>query len=302
MPVPTFDQLMLPLLRLAADGDEHATREVVQTLADFLHLSDAERTELLPSGVRRKFDDRVQWAKNYLRQARLLERTGRGKFRITRRGIRVLNENPSHIDTAYLKQFPEFEAYLLEARLRRNNDYELLSHKSPRALIESSYENLRVDLADDLLNTVMAASPEFFERLVIDLLLALGYGDTKESGYVLGRSGDGGVDGYIQEDKLGLNRIYVQAKRYAKDSPVGRPAIQGFVGSLLGIGANRGVFLTTSRFSRDALEYATSVQNVKIILIDGKQLTQLMIDHDVGVSAEKTYVVKRINTDYFDTD
>lgn len=302
MPVPTFDMLMLPLLRLAADGQEHSTREAVQLLADFLHLTQAEREELLPSGRRRRFDDRVGWARAYLRKARLLETTGRGSFRITRRGLQVLRDDPDRIDTDYLKRFPEFEAFLMESRLRRSGDYELLSQQTPRILMETSHENLRIDLAEDLLDYVLSSSPAFFERLVIDLLTAMGYGGPSAAGYTLGRSGDGGVDGYVQEDKLGLDKIYVQAKRWARNSVVGRPAIQAFVGSLMGLSAARGVFITTSRFSREALEYATSIQHVKIILVDGKQLTQLMIDHDVGVSVERTYVIKSIDTDYFDVD
>jgi len=297
--LPTFDQLMLPLLRLSADGEAHTLREAVTVLADYLRLSGPERDATLASG-RRQFDDRVRGAVTYLRKALLLQRTGRGMFKITQRGLWVLSQSPAHIDTAYLKQFPEFEAYLIEARTRRDRDFDLLNRQTPRAQIDTSYENLRVDLAEDLLEKILGASPEFFEQLVIDLLLAMGYGGDDKTGYVLGRSGDGGVDGYIQEDKLGLDKIYVQAKRYARANAVGRPLVQAFVGSLMGLGAARGVFLTTSRFSDEALGYANDVKHAKIILIDGKRLTQLMIDHNVGVNVEKTYVIKAVDTDYFD--
>jgi len=299
MTLPTYDELTLPLLRLSADGEEHSIREAVELLGDYLRLNVEQREALLPSG-RRQFDDRVRWAATYLRKALLLQSTGRGTFQITQRGLWVLSQAPAQIDTAYLKQFPEFEAFLLEARTRRNQDFDLLSRQTPRSVIDTSYENLRVDLAEDLLDYVLASSAEFFEHLVVDLLLAMGYGGVDKTGYVLGRSRDGGVDGYIQEDKLGLDKIYVQAKRYARDNAVGRPAIQAFVGSLMGLGAARGVFLTTSRFTDEALGYASDVKHAKIILIDGKRLTELMIDHNVGVSVEKTYIIKAVDTDYFD--
>lgn len=299
MTLPTYDELTLPLLRLSADGEEHSIREAVELLGDYLRLNVEQREALLPSG-RRQFDDRVRWAATYLRKALLLQSTGRGTFQITQRGLWVLSQAPAQIDTAYLKQFPEFEAFLLEARTRRNQDFDLLSRQTPRSVIDTSYENLRVDLAEDLLDYVLASSAEFFEHLVVDLLLAMGYGGVDKTGYVLGRSRDGGVDGYIQEDKLGLDKIYVQAKRYARENAVGRPAIQAFVGSLMGLGAARGVFLTTSRFTDEALGYASDVKHAKIILIDGKRLTELMIDHNVGVSVEKTYIIKAVDTDYFD--
>jgi len=299
--VPTFDKLMLPLLRYTADGEAHTVREVIAVLADHLQLTDRERDEMLPSGSKRRFDDRVQWAKTYLTKANLLERTGRGTFKITERGLRVLEHDPAYIDTEFLKQFPEFEAFLLETRLKRNRDYELLSLQTPRVLMHTAYENMQIDLTEELLDCVLTASPAFFERLVIDLLLAMGYGGThKATAKTLGRSGDGGIDGVIQEDKLGLDKIYVQAKRWARDNAVGRPVVQAFIGSLMGVGANRGVLMTTSRFSEEAIDYTRSVRDMKVILIDGKRLAELMIEHDVGVNVEKAYVIKRIDTDYFD--
>lgn len=290
---------MLPLLQFAGDNQEHHISDAVDVLADYLHLTQEERGELLPSGSRKRFDDRVQWAKTYLQKAMLLQSTGRGRFQITERGLKVLNANPDSVDRTYLKQFPEFQAFITPAPGK--DDYFVESVETPRVLIHSMYQNLLVDLAEELLDYVLSSSPAFFEKLVIDLLLAMGYGSTLENpGKQLGRSGDGGVDGYIQEDKLGLDMIYIQAKRWARDNVVGRPVIQGFVGSLMGAGAQKGVFITTSRFTREAVDYAHSIQNLKIILIDGSQLTQLMIEHDVGVSVEKVYVIKRVDSDYFE--
>ncbi len=301
--LPTFDQVMLPLLQLTGDGAEHHIGEAVQALAEYLGLSEAQINALLPSGQRRKFDDRVQWAKTYLKKAGLLQSTGRGVFQITRRGLEVLQSDPTYIDRAFLKQFPEFQAFISPTPSTPDADLFIDSVETPRVLMHATYQNLLVDLAEDLLDYVLASSPAFFERLVIDLLVAMGYGSSLEqAGQTIGKSGDGGLDGYIKEDKLGLDMIYVQAKRYARDNVVGRPVIQGFVGSLMGAGASKGVFMTTSRFSREAIEYAKSIQNLKIILIDGQQLTQLMIEHDVGVSVENVYVIKRVDGDYFDVD
>lgn len=297
--LPTFDRLMLPLLQFAADGEEHHISQAVEALAEYMNLAPEQLQERLPSGTRRRFDDRVQWAKTYLKKALLIQSTGRGVFKITQRGLDVLHSDPPHIDRVYLKRFPEFRAFINPAK----DTLDTLSVETPRVLMHATYQNLLTDLAEDLLDSVLGSSPAFFERLVIDLLLAMGYGSSVEdAGKTIGKSGDGGLDGYIQEDKLGMNRLYIQAKRYARDNAVGRPAIQGFVGSLMGVGANRGVFITTSRFSREAIEYARSMQHVKLILIDGQQLTNLMIEHNVGVRVETTYIIKQVDNDYFDSD
>ncbi len=302
MPIPTYDKVMPPLLQFAGDGQEHSVSEAVEILGEFFHLTEQERSELVPNGTKSRFYDRVTWAKTYLKKAGLIAATGRGLFRITPRGEQVLDENPTHIDRTYLKQFPEFLEFITPSE-ERDPDFYLDHIETPRMIMYATYQNMLIDLAEDLLDYVLSSSPTFFERLVIDLLLAMGYGSSLEAaGKHLGKSGDGGLDGYIQEDKLGLDTIYVQAKRYSRENSVGRPAVQGFVGSLMGAGANKGVFITTSRFSREAVEYARSMQNLKIILIDGQQLTQLMIEHDVGVSVEKTYIIKRIDSDYFDID
>jgi restriction system protein len=305
MPVPTYDQLMFPLLQFAGDRKEHHIREAIEALANYLDLSEDERSELLPSGKQRKLDNRVQWAKVYIKKARLVESTGRGLFRITDRGISVLNGGVENLDNEYLKHFPEFVDFITPTRSSDDftpEDLPLIDHsKTPKELIDSVFQGIRVELADELLEYVLAASPVFFEKLVVDLLVGMGYGSTLETaGRRIGRTGDGGLDGYIQEDKLGLDMIYLQAKRWAPDNVVGRPEVQGFAGSLIGAGATKGVFLTTSRFSQQARDYAQAIPNMKIILIDGQQLAQLMIEHDVGVSVEKHYIVKKVDSDYFD--
>jgi restriction system protein len=290
-------------LQFAGDGQEHHISEAVEVLAGYLQLSEDQVSELLASGKRRKFDDRVRWAKTYLQKANLLESTGRGTFRITRRGLEVLKDDPTFINRAFLKQYPEFQEFITPAQIDKGDQPFMEMVETPRALMHTMYENLRIDLAEELLDYILSASPAFFERLVIDLLVAMGYGGTLTgAGKVTKRSGDSGIDGIIQQDKLGLETIYVQAKRYARDNVVGRPAVQAFVGSLTGVGAKKGVFITTSRFSREAVEYAQNVQHQKVILIDGQQLTQLMIDHDVGVSVEQVYVIKHVDSDYFDVE
>jgi restriction system protein len=311
MAVPTYDKLMLSLLQYASDGQPHHIREAITALADVLHLSPEDREEMLPKSNKYKFDDRVQWANTYLKKAGLLQSAGRGYLEITDRGLQVLRTNPPFLDRNFLRQFPEFEefqrvkppAIVIEFGTAVASVIPpSIAEQTPEELIQTVHSDLNQRLADELLEVILSSSPAFFEQLVVDLLVAMGYGGSLGTGERLGRSGDGGVDGYIYEDKLGLNIIYVQAKRYSVDNIVGRPALQGFAGSLMGERASKGVFITTSSFSKQALEYAYNVPNVKIIPIDGQQLTQLMIEHNVGVSVQQAYVVKKVDRDYFDVD
>jgi restriction system protein len=296
--IPTYDQLMLPLLQLAADGNVHTLRDSVDALADSMQLTADQRDSLLPSGKRTRLEDRLNWAKTYLIQAGLLRRMGWGKFQITRRGLEVLAQNPPLINRRYLMQFSEFRLVNQSSSLP-DSETVLTTQMTPQDLIQMAYLGIQQDLADDLMSEIMRASPAFFERLVIDLLLAMGYGGSrKNAAQALGRSGDGGIDGIIRQDKLGLDAIYVQAKRW--ENPVGRPDIQGFVGSLIGAGGKKGVFITTSRFTQAAITYAESITETKIILIDGAQLTQLMMEYGVGIVAERVYTIGTIDRDYFD--
>ena len=301
--VPTYDQLTLPLLQMAMDGRVHTLREAAEVITAQMGLTDAQRAELLPSGKRTRFDDRLNWAKTYLTQAGLLVRVGWGKFRITALGLEVLADAPAVINRRYLMQFPAFRA--AQTRPPTNDPAPYADDlpdatMTPNDLMQAAHAGLQQDLADDLLEIVLQASPAFFEHLVIDLLLAMGYGGSHaDAAQALGQSGDGGIDGLIQEDKLGLDTIYVQAKRWAVDRPVGRPDIQGFVGSLMGMGGKKGVFMTTSRFTQAALDYAAGITETKVILIDGARLTHLMMEHGVGVVTEKVYVVQMVDRDYF---
>ncbi len=305
MPVPTYDKFMLPLLRLAGDGKEHHIRDAIIRLADEFQLSEAERAEMLPSGKKSTVDDRVQWANTYLKKAGLLRSVKRGVFQITDEGRNVLVSNPSLIDRDYLMRFQsfvEFQTPVSSEHLPRTiKSTKEGTDQTPQEQLQNSYQRLRDELAQELLEQIATCSPSFFERLVVDLLLAMGYGGAIEgAGRIVGRSGDGGIDGIISEDKLGFDVIYVQAKRWDTDSVVGRPTVQAFAGSLIGQGVTKGTLITTSRFSRDAVEFAETTKHLKIVLIDGQQLTQLLIEHNIGVSPVETFVLKKIDSDYFD--
>lgn len=302
MPVPDFQSLMLPLLILCADGQEHSKRDIVPALATEFGLTQADLEELLPTGRQGKFDNRVGWAKSYLKQAGLLETTGRGLFRITDRGRQVLKEAPQRVDVKYLERFPEYQAFKARTRERAQVVESAAENAgtTPEEMLESGYQQLRSTLANDILQLVQSLSPAFFERLVMQLLLGMGYGGTREdAGQVVGKSGDGGIDGIINEDRLGLDVIYIQAKRWEGD--VGRPEIQKFVGALAGNKASKGVFITTSGFTKEARAYAGQV-NSKVVLIDGTMLAELMIDYNIGVSTRETYEIKRVDSDYFAED
>jgi restriction system protein len=290
---------MLPLLEELADGTEHSVRELVDSLADGFALTPEERRELLPSGQQPVFYNRVGWARTYLKKAGLVESPRRGHYRVTDRGRDVLAQSPPEINVAFLEQFPSF----VEFRTRREETQveepkEVLSQdQTPEEQIEAAYATLRRDLASDLLETVRNCSPAFFERLVVDLLLAMGYGGTRrEAGMAIGGSGDEGIDGIINQDRLGLDVVYIQAKRW--ENSVGRPEIQKFVGALHGKHARRGIVITTSSFTQSACDYAARIDN-RVILIDGQMLGQLMIDHNVGVAPFARFELKRIDTDYF---
>ena len=311
MPIPDYQTAMLPLLKLASDGAEHRFRDAVEQLAKFYGLSDAERSELLPSGTAPLFDNRIGWARTYLKQAGLLRSPKRGLFAITDAGRTLLAENPTKIDVELLDRYESFRAFRTRRREVHNDEPkpnqgvtlaaaadEGTSAQTPEDQLASAYRRLREDLEAELLEQIKGSSPAFFERLVIDLLVTMGYGGSRQdAGRAVGKSGDGGIDGIIKEDKLGLDVIYIQAKRW--DGTVGRPEIQKFAGALQGHRASKGVFITTSSYTRDAIEYAGLI-STKIILIGGDELAKLMVDHNVGVSRVGMYELKKIDSDYFD--
>jgi restriction system protein len=307
MGLPGFQDIMLPLLQIADDGQEHNLGEAIEQLASFFNLTGEERKELLPSARQFKFDNRVGWARTHLGKAQLLEKTGRGRFRITERGRDVLEGNPSRIDLRYLGRFPEFVEFrtigqhlATEAKQREFEDLGAEEvRQTPEEVLETSYQLLRNSLAQELLERIVACSPKFFEKLVVDLLVAMGYGGSyKDAGQAVGQSGDDGIDGVIKEDRLGLDVVYIQAKKWTT-TIVGSSNIRDFTGSLEGYRATKGVFITTSRFSKDAKDFVTKIGK-KVVLIDGEQLAQFMIEFGVGVTEQATYIVKKADLDYFD--
>jgi len=299
MAIPDYQLIMLPLLRFATDGNEHSLRAAIEGLSEQFRLTDAEKNELLPSGQQPRFDNRVAWARSYMSKAALLESTRRGHFRITQRGREALSKNPSEINVKFLEQFPEFVKFREKHRDREETAEftETETRQTPGELLETAYQKLREDLSSELLKFITGCSPSFFERLVIEVLVKMGYGGSrKEAGKAIGRSGDEGIDGIINEDRLGLDVIYIQAKRW--QATIGRPEIQKFAGALQGHRAKKGIFITTSDFSREAEDYVAKIDS-KIVLIDGEQLSQLMIDNNVGVTPVTTYETKKIDSDYF---
>ena len=303
MTIPDFQAIMLPLLQYASDGKEHSLRDAITYLADIFNLIDEERKELLASGQQAVFDNRVGWARTYLKKADLLVSPKRGYFQITDKGKDVLIQNPGEINIKFLNQFPGFIEFKTTKKDNDKLDSEIteiieISETTPQESIEFGYQKIRKELELELLNRVKSCSPDFFERLVVDLLVRMGYGGSRrDAGRAIGKSGDGGIDGIIKEDKLGLDIVYIQAKRW-DNTVVGRPEIQKFVGALHGQRARKGVFITTSRFSQEAREYVSIIDS-KIVLIDGQELAQLMIDNHVGVSTVSIYEIKKIDSDYF---
>jgi restriction system protein len=298
MSIPDYQTCMLPLLKFYADGQEHKFREAVEVLIKDFKLTEEERRELLPSGQQEVFDNRIGWARTYMKKAGLLEATRHGFNRITQRGLEVLKQKPQRIDVRFLAQFQEFQEWraLRHAKSEESSEPES-NDKTPEESLELAYQRIRNDLAADLLQRLKTCSPAFFERLVVEVIVKMGYGGTrKDAGKAIGRSGDGGIDGIIKEDKLGLDAIYIQAKRW--ENTVGRPEIQKFVGALTGLRAKKGLFITTSNFSSDADDYVSRI-DAKVVLIDGETLAQLMIEHNVGVSTVNTYEVKKVDSDYF---
>lgn len=297
---------MLPLLEFVSEkGNEVSAGEAYEALANRLGLSPQDLLEVLPSGTQGTFENRVGWAATYLKKAGLLESMRRGFYRISARGEELLKKHPPRIDVNLLNSYPEFVEFRQRKGTRtaqKGGVSTALEDKgavTPSEALESAYENLRDELADELLNKLKKSSPSFFERIVVELLVKMGYGGSRvDAGKAIGRSGDGGIDGIIKEDKLGLDVLYVQAKRWDSNA-VGRPDVMQFAGALQAQKAGRGIFITTSRFTDDARGYVNQIGS-KIVLIDGEQLADLMIDHDVGVSTVGAYPVKKINSDYFD--
>ena len=306
MAIPDFQTLMLPVLRIAATGEVRIS-DVVETLAAEFALTPEEQSHLLPSGRQTTFANRVHWAKSYLGKAGLVELTRRAHFRITDQGRAVLAEKPERIDIRFLNRFPEFQQFREASGEREETEAPLpqtgenVPALTPDEVIRSAHKKLDAALADELMQRIRSGTPAFFESLVVRLLVAMGYGGsvTDVSNALVGGSGDGGVDGVIDQDALGLDRIYVQAKRYADGNTVGAGAIRDFFGSLDRFKASKGLFVTASTFSSSARETATQLSK-RIVLIDGDQLTRLMIRHDVGCRVEETLHIKKVDEEFFE--
>ncbi len=313
MEIPDFQSLMLPVLGVVATAGELSSKEVRDRVAASLGIDDAAREELLPSGRQPRYNNRVAWALIYLTRAGIIASARRGVYRATERAADVLRGKPSRIDLAFLAQFPEYKEWRSRSASDTGNDdsdevsttasgqsVSTARAATPDEQIAEGYRRSRTAVEEELLRKIMDQSPTFFESLVVELLVKMGYGGSQvDAGRALGRSGDGGIDGLIKEDKLGLDAIYIQAKRWALDRKVGRPDIQAFAGSLEGRRARKGVFLTTASYTNEAHEYVKQIEK-RIVLIGGRELVALMFDHGVAVANVQTYEVKRVDIDYFD--
>ena len=309
MAIPDYQKFMLPVLRLAAKGEQRVGI-AAERIADELGLSDEERGTMLPSGRQRLLNNRIHWAKLYMSKAGLISSPSRGLFVATQQGLQLLTTKPSQINVALLMKYPAFVEFYKGLRKQSLDGSDAILNDTtakpgdvtPEDQIGIAYQALQSVLRADLLDRIGQNSPSFFEQLIIDLLVAMKYGGShKSAASLLGRSGDGGVDGVIDGDRLGLDRLYVQAKRYAKGNAVGRPEVQAFVGSLVGKGATKGVFVTTSNFSPQAIDYAKHLSQ-RVILLDGPSLADLMIEHGVGVRTIQSIELKRLDEDFFSED
>ncbi len=306
MPIPDFQTIMLPLLEFVEDKQEHSLQEAIIYLTKIFNLTEEERKELLPSGKQSRFVNRVGWTRTHLKKAGLIEYPRRGYFKITDRGIQVLINRPNNLNAHFLKQYPEYREFCNLENSQKTTDAQETKYiinqstETPEEILEAAYQKLQDNLAEEILETIKQCSPYFFEFLVVDLLVSMGYGGSKkEAGQAIGKVGDEGIDGIIKEDRLGLDIIYIQAKRW--EAVVGSPEIQKFAGALQGQKAKKGIFITTSDFTKNAIDFVTNIDS-KIILINGDRLTELMIEHNVGVTSIASYEVKKIDSDYFIED
>lgn len=297
MPVPDYQSIMLPLLKAVSSGKEFKYREIVEVLATEFKLTENERSELLPSGTQFLFDNRVGWANTYLKKSGLLQSEKRGFVQITELGKQVLKSNPSIINASYLRKFDSFNQFVGYTQTNKGHEASE-TPQTPEEALEGIWTNLNRTLATELLQKVKQIDASQFEKLVVDLLLAMGYGGSRqEAGSIVGKSGDGGIDGIIKEDRLGLDKIYVQAKRWENTVPI--KEVRDFAGALMAQKAHKGVFITTSDFPRSAYEFVQNIDRT-IVLIDGLRLAELMIEFEMGVSVKETYRIKEIDLDYFE--
>lgn len=306
MAVPKYNEFFSPVLRALETGEIKHVSEIRKFALDYLNVSEEDRKAMLPSNTQRLVDNRVNWSITYLHKANLIERVARGKYKVTNTGLRVLHEKKDHVELKDLYQFDSFRQFINtdtmseeKKDLSKPSVLEDLQEGTPQDNLNASMEQINKELSANLLSEIMERSPAFFEKMVVQLLLKMGYGSALEDGFVTGCSGDEGIDGIIREDKLGFSSIYIQAKRWAEDKAIGRPEIQKFVGALAGQGAQKGLFITTGAFTKEARSYVEKQLSTKVVLVDGEKLTKLMIEYNLGVSVETVYTIKKIDTDFF---
>ena len=306
MAVPKYNEFFSPVLRALEDGQIKCALEIRKYALNYLNVSEEDRKQMLPSNTQRLVDNRATWAITYLCKANLIERVAKGKYKITNTGIQVLHEKKDHVELKDLYQFDSFRQFINtdtmseeKKDLSKPSVLEDLQEGTPQDNLNASMEQINKELSANLLSEIMERSPAFFEKMVVQLLLKMGYGSALEDGFVTGCSGDEGIDGIIREDKLGFSSIYIQAKRWAEDKAIGRPEIQKFVGALAGQGAQKGLFITTGTFTKEARSYVEKQLSTKVVLVDGEKLTKLMIEYNLGVSVETVYTIKKIDTDFF---
>ncbi len=306
MAVPKYNEFFSPVLRALEDGQIKRALEIRKYALNYLNVSEEDRKQMLPSNTQRLVDNRATWAITYLCKANLIERVAKGKYKITNTGIQVLHEKKDHVELKDLYQFDSFRQFINtdtmseeKKDLSKPSVLEDLQEGTPQDNLNASMEQINKELSANLLSEIMERSPAFFEKMVVQFLLKMGYGSALEDGFVTGCSGDEGIDGIIREDKLGFSSIYIQAKRWAEDKAIGRPEIQKFVGALAGQGAQKGLFITTGTFTKEARSYVEKQLSTKVVLVDGEKLTKLMIEYNLGVSVETVYTIKKIDTDFF---
>lgn len=306
MAVPKYNEFFSPVLRALEDGQIKRALEIRKYALNYLNVSEEDRKQMLPSNTQRLVDNRATWAITYLCKANLIERVAKGKYKITNTGIQVLHEKKDHVELKDLYQFDSFRQFINtdtmseeKKDLSKPSVLEDLQEGTPQDNLNASMEQINKELSANLLSEIMERSPAFFEKMVVQFLLKMGYGSALEDGFVTGCSGDEGIDGIIREDKLGFSSIYIQAKRWAEDKAIGRPEIQKFVGALAGQGAQKGLFITTGTFTKEARSYVEKQLATKVVLVDGEKLTKLMIEYNLGVSVESVYTIKKIDTDFF---
>lgn len=306
MAVPKYNEFFSPVLRALEDGQIKRALEIRKYALNYLNVSEEDRKQMLPSNTQRLVDNRATWAITYLCKANLIERVAKGKYKITNTGIQVLHEKKDHVELKDLYQFDSFRQFINTDTLSEEKKdlsqpsvLEDLQEGTPQDNLNASMEQINKELSANLLSEIMERSSAFFEKMVVQLLLKMGYGSALEDGFVTGCSGDEGIDGIIREDKLGFSSIYIQAKRWAEDKAIGRPEIQKFVGALAGQGAQKGLFITTGTFTKEARSYVEKQLSTKVVLVDGEKLTKLMIEYNLGVSVETVYTIKKIDTDFF---